>query len=225
MAGAQALARLRRRAVETRPAARASTICAAGLPISALTSPTSRTSAALKRGVKWRSGAWRGSPSSSGRPSAFHFFRPPFEHARRPRGPWRGTSTRRAPPSRGPRCRRRRCRMPSPMPIFFMRLANLVGRGQHVRQRRRLVGDVVDVEEQRAGDVLHQVFGLGVALARSAGAWSRRGRRGPGASRCAASQSVSTSHVPALSSIAIAPPFRRTRRGCAGSACPCSRSW
>ena len=45
-----------------------------------------------------------------------------------------------------------------------MRLANLVGGRQHVRQRRVLVGDVVDVEEQRAGDVLGRYSALAIAL-------------------------------------------------------------
>ena len=40
------------------------------------------------------------------------------------------------------------------------------GRRQHVRQARLLVRHVVDVEEQGAGDVFRQIFGLGVEARR-----------------------------------------------------------
>jgi hypothetical protein len=63
-------------------------------------------------------------------------------------------------------------------------------RGQHVRQRVRRVGDLVDVEEDRAGDVLVDELRLGIALLRRQeeravdDAHSPARRDGPPATRC-----------------------------------------
>ena len=68
----------------------------------------------------------------------------------------------------------------------------LLHRRRHVRQARLLVGDLVDVEEARAGDMRRLELGAGVAARRPACTSSRRGCAGRARSRCAASQSVET---------------------------------
>ena len=146
-----------------RAAARASTICAALLAIRPLTSPTSRTSSALSMAVKWRSPRRRGLPVLEGTA-----FRLPFLEAAVQDAHLLVAHGAEHPPHARRRVEALAVVGDDVHAVADAHLLHAAGellrRRQHVRQGRLVVGDVVDVEEQRARNVLGQVFGLGVAL-------------------------------------------------------------
>ena len=110
-------------------------------------------------------------PSSSGRPSAFHFLRPPLSTATSSCPMARKVHQTRAAENRPCDVVDDDAHAVADAHLLHAR-GELHGGGQHVRQRRLLVGEVVDVEEQRAGNVLGEILRLGVAA---------RGRQMPAA--------------------------------------------
>ena len=121
------------------------------------------------------------SPLSVGRPSAVHFWKPPSRIATCSRA----EMAEHEPAARGGP--RRRIVVDDDAVVAadaepLHRRAELLRRRQHVRRRVRLVGDRVDVEEARAGDVAGEIFVVPAAAGRGhvpAGSrrWRGRARR------------------------------------------------
>ena len=147
-----------------RLAARASTICSRLLSISAFTSSTERTSVLSSRAVKWRSRGGVGSSVTG--PALGHPFRQAaVEH----RHVLVAHGAEHPPHAAGAGHRRGvvdHDLVAVAQPELAHARGELLRRGQHVRQRARGVGDLVDVEEHRAGNVLVGELRLGIALLR-----------------------------------------------------------
>ena len=154
---------------EKRSAERASTTCTLSSVNAMRTSSSIATAPTFISALNFF-GSRLPSPFSSGRPSAFHFGKPPSR-----------IRTFLAPkmPERPPYARRR---IEAGAVIDddgiavadakrAGRFAELLRAGQHVRQFGRMVADRIDVEKHRAGNVAGAVFGRDVALL------SRRGIR------------------------------------------------
>ncbi len=165
MAGPQARARLQFVAAEARGGAGVDDLRRGGLARRGARCRTSSSEAIRawsSRAVKWRDFGMD-SPSASGRPSASHLGRPPSSTATS-----RTPKARKVHHTRGAENRPRRIVDHDLHAVANAEFPDGAGKGhrigQHMRQAGAFVGDGVDVEENRAGNVARQIFGAAVAL-------------------------------------------------------------